>query len=89
MNARLRLYAPFFADDDTTADGKAVGYAWSPARGRYEEVFTGLTPRQYRGLIILHEFAHALGVIPSDKDDPKQSDKNDETIFDKCGADKD
>jgi len=85
MNARLRLYAPFFADDDTTAAGKAAGYAWSPARGRYEEVFTGLTPRQYRGLIILHEFAHALGVIPSDKD-PKQSEKNDETIFDKCGA---
>jgi RHS repeat-associated protein len=86
MNARLRLYAPFFADDDSTAAGKAAGYAWSPARGRYEEVFTSLTPSQYRALVILHEFAHALGVIPSDKDDPKQSQKNDETIFDKCGA---
>jgi RHS repeat-associated protein len=86
MNARLKLYAPFFADDDTTAAGKAAGYYWNPATGRYEEIFTNLTPSQYRGLIILHEFAHALGLIPSDKDDPKQSQKNDETIFEKCGA---
>jgi YD repeat-containing protein len=86
MDARLNLYAPFFADDDITAAGRAAGYIWSPARERYEELFTSLTPRQYRALTILHEFAHALGLIPSDKNSRDQSQKNDDTIFEKCGT---
>jgi len=86
MGARLNLYAPFFADDGTTESGMLAGYHWSPERGRYEELFTSLTPRQYRALTILHEFAHALGLIPSDKNSKDQSQKNDDKIFEKCGA---
>ena len=86
MAARLTLYAPFFADDGTTEAGMLAGYNWSPERRRYEELFTSLTPRQYRALTVLHEFAHALGLIPSDKNSKDQSQKNDATIFDKCGA---
>jgi hypothetical protein len=43
MSARLNLYAPFFADDDTSVAGKLAGYSWAPARKRYEELFTSLT----------------------------------------------
>lgn len=89
MDARLNLYAPFFADTGETQAGMLAGYHWEPARGRYEELFTSLTPRQYRALTILHEFAHALGLIPSDKNDKRamdsQSQKNDELIYEKCG----
>lgn len=85
MGARGTLYAPFFADDDTTAAGRSAGYMWSPSRGRYEELFTSLTPRQFRALTILHEFAHALGLIPKDRDSRQQSEKNDQTIYEKCG----
>jgi hypothetical protein len=85
MSARLNLHAPFFAEDDTTEAGKLAGYSWAPSRKRYEELFTSLTPRQYRAMVILHEFAHALGLIPSDKDLKNQSQKNDEIIFEHCG----
>src|SRR5438045_2956450 len=40
MNARLTLYAPFFADTGETEAGMLAGYNWEPARGRYEELFT-------------------------------------------------
>lgn len=86
MAARLTLYAPFFANDGTTEAGMLAGYNWSPTRSRYEELFTSLTPRQYRALTVLHEFAHALGLIPSDKDSKDQSQKNDAKIFEKCGS---
>jgi hypothetical protein len=86
MDARLTLYAPFFADDGTTEAGMLAGYNWSPSRNRYEELFTSLTPRQYRALTVLHELAHALGLIPSDKDSRDQSQKNDAKIFEKCGS---
>jgi RHS repeat-associated protein len=85
MNARVTFYAPFFANTGETEAGKLAGYNWEPARGRYEELFTSLTPRQYRGLTVLHEFAHALGLIPSDKNGGSQSQTNDQTIYDKCG----
>jgi YD repeat-containing protein len=89
MNARLHLYAPFFANTGETQAGKLAGYNWEPLRNRYEELYSSLTPRQYRALVILHEFAHALGLIPSDKDDKRangsQSQKNDEKIYEKCG----
>jgi YD repeat-containing protein len=90
MGARVTFYAPFFADTGETESGMLAGYNWSPERGRYEELFTGLTPRQYRALGVLHEFAHALGLILSDKDDKRtmnaQSQKNDQIIYEKCGA---
>jgi hypothetical protein len=86
MGASLKLYPPFFADDGTTQAGMLAGYNWNPARNRYEELFTSLTPRQYRALTVLHEFAHALGLIPSDKDSKDQSQKNDAKIFEKCGS---
>ncbi|HWN11915.1 MAG TPA: hypothetical protein VNO50_21990 [Pyrinomonadaceae bacterium] len=85
MGARGTLYAPFLADDDSTAAGRSAGYIWSPARRRYEEIFTSLTPRQFRALTILHEFAHALGLIPKDADNRTQREKNDQTIYEKCG----
>lgn len=85
MEARLNLYAPFFADDDTTEAGKLAGYTFHPTRKRYEELFTSLTPRQYRALVVLHELAHALGLVKSDKDSAAQSQKNDEIIFERCG----
>jgi hypothetical protein len=84
MDARLKLYAPFFADDGTSEAGMLAGYNWNQERGRYEELFTDLTPRQFRALTILHEFAHALGLIPSDKDSKEQSQRNTETVFNKC-----
>jgi RHS repeat-associated protein len=87
--ARITLYQPFFANDGTTRQGVDAGYHWNPSSGRYEELFTGLTPRQYRALIVLHEFAHALGLIPQDRPsvDPtgKTSQANDALIDDKCG----
>lgn len=89
MNARVTFYAPFFANTGETQAGMLAGYNWEPARGRYEELFTSLTPRQYRALTVLHEFAHALGLIPSDKNDKRamgsQSQRNNEIIDDKCG----
>jgi len=86
MDARVTLYAPFFADDGETEAGMLAGYKFEPVRGRYEELFTSLTPRQYRALTILHEFAHALGLIPSDKASKDQSQANNDKIYEKCGA---
>ena len=88
MSARLKLYAPFFADDGSTQAGQMAGYHETPD-GRWEELHTSLSPRQYRALVLLHEFAHALGLIPSDKNDKRvmdsQSQRNDATIYEKCG----
>ena len=86
MASRLTLYPPFFAQDGTTQAGMIAGYVLSPERNRYEEQFTGLTPRQYRALTVLHEFAHALGLIKDDNDGSDQSHQNDKLILEKCGA---
>jgi hypothetical protein len=87
--ARLTLYLPFFADGGGTRAGAAAGYHWSSTSNRYEELFTGLYPRQYRALTMLHEFAHALGIIPSDRatidKSGTQSAANDALINEKCG----
>ena len=68
-------------------------YQWSPVNNRNLEISTNLTARQYRALTILHEFAHALGLIPlipgdSPQADPSgtQSERNNQTIYQKCGA---
>lgn len=49
-----------------------------------------LTRRQNRALTILHEFAHALGIIPRDapRVDPtgQQSFANTQTLYEKCGG---
>lgn len=83
MDATVELGNPFYSE------GPPV-YQWSPVNNRYLEQTTNLTPRQYRALTILHEFAHALGLIPRDgpKADPTgtQSEKNNQTIYQKCGA---
>ncbi|HLA12819.1 MAG TPA: hypothetical protein VJ023_19690 [Pyrinomonadaceae bacterium] len=83
MAATLRLGNAFFSE------GPPV-YHWSPVNNRNLETTTNLTPRQYRALTILHEFAHALGIIPRDGPaaDPSgtQSERNNQTIYEKCGA---
>ena len=83
MDARVQLGNPFYSE------GPPV-YSWSPVNNRNLEIITNLTPRQYRALTILHEFAHALGLLPHDnrQADPTQtqSDKNNQTIYQKCGA---
>ena len=63
------------------------GFAYDPTAGRLMHLEYGLTPRQTRALTILHEFAHALGLIPSDAKDPtgKLSEQNSDTINEKCG----
>jgi len=89
MDARVTAYAPFFAQNGETVAGKLAGYDWSQVNQMYLERFTNLSPRQYRALGILHEFAHALGLIPHDGNDTRgvgsQSQKNDQTIYQKCG----
>jgi RHS repeat-associated protein len=83
ISATLELGPAFFSD------GPPV-YQWSAVNKRNLEITTNLTPRQYRALTILHELAHALGLIPSDNIavDPtgEQSEKNNQTIYAKCGA---
>jgi hypothetical protein len=87
--AVITLYSPFFADDGNTRAGVAAGYHFNPSTGRAEELFTGLYPRQYRALTVLHEFAHALGIIPPDRatvdGSGRTSQANDALMFDKCG----
>jgi RHS repeat-associated protein len=84
-DARITLSAHFFSNDSSR-----MGYYYNSTAGRYEHMDYGLTPRQFRALTILHELAHALGIIPRDGRafDPtgKQSEKNDDTINDKCGT---
>jgi RHS repeat-associated protein len=46
--------------------------------------FSGLTSAQVRGAVILHELAHAFGVIPPDGTSPTQSQANSETIKKMC-----
>ena len=86
--AIIKLRPPFFANDDS-GYGQQAGYSWNPTSNRYEELYTDLVPRQYRALTILHEFAHALNLIPDDslRADPtgQQSQKNDAIIDEKCG----
>ncbi len=82
MAATIRLGNAFFADDDKTEE---TGLSWSQEYNIYVTTLTNLTPRQNRALTILHEFAHALGLIPKDRDDPGQSTKNDAIIYEKCG----
>ncbi len=83
--ATLRLGNAFFADDNSVP---GTGLSFSFANNMYLSDAYQLTPRQNRALTILHEFAHALGLIPSDnsKVDPSgtQSAKNDATIYEKC-----
>jgi hypothetical protein len=82
MDARLQVGNAFFSD------GKPV-YHWSAVNNRNLEITTNLTPRQYRALTILHEFAHALGLLRPDggKDlSGTQSEENNRIIYEKCGA---
>ena len=83
MAATLRLGSAFFLDQDNGTQG--TGLSWSPVNNIYLTTLTNLTPRQNRALTILHEFAHALDLIPRDRDDPRQSIKNDAIIYEKCG----
>lgn len=86
MAATVRLGTAFFSDDDSVP---GTGLAWSPVNNMYLTTLTNLSPRQSRAATILHEFAHALGIIPRDNSaiDPtgEQSKKNDVTIYEKCG----
>ena len=81
MAASVRVGPSFFINKEPV-------YDWSHVNNMYLEIETQLTPRQYRALIILHEFAHALGRIP--RDGPafdktgQQSLKNTQTMFEKC-----
>jgi hypothetical protein len=83
-NAKITL-TPFFFSNDSSR----VGYYFNPTEKRYEHREYGLTPRQFRALTILHELAHALGLIPKDRlsvdRTGTQSDQNDDTINEKCG----
>lgn len=85
LAATLRLGNAFFADDNSVP---GTGLSFSFANNMYLSDAYQLTPRQNRALTILHEFAHALGLIPSDNPtvDPsgKQSAKNDAAIYEKC-----
>lgn len=83
MAATLRLGTAFFLDEDDGTQG--TGLTWSPVNDIYLTKLTNLTPRQNRALTILHEFAHALGLIPSDRDNPAKSAANDATIYKECG----
>jgi YD repeat-containing protein len=86
MAATVRLGDPFFADDNIGIKG--TGLTWNPQYNVYVTM-QNLTPRQNRSLTILHEFAHALGLLPHDGRDVdptgKMSAQNDATIFEKCG----
>jgi hypothetical protein len=85
MAATLKLGNAFFADDNTTP---GTDLSFSHANDMYLTNAYQLTPRQNRAMTILHEFAHALGLIPSDNPtvDPSgaQSLRNDATIYEKC-----
>jgi YD repeat-containing protein len=87
MAAYVKLGNAFFLDEDDGTRGTDL--SWSPVNKIYTTNAFSLTPRQNRALTILHEFAHALGLIPRDniKVDPTgaQSKKNDATIYNKCG----
>lgn len=84
--ATLRVGQAFL----TTIPFQGTGLSWSAVNKAYLTTLTNLTPDQNRSLTILHELAHALGLIPSDRPevDPTgtQSKKNDELIYGKCGA---
>jgi len=86
MGASVRFGNAFFADDDTTP---GTDLSWSFANNIYLTNANQLSPRQNRALTVLHEFAHALGLLPSDNPtvDPsgKQSTANDATIYKNCG----
>jgi hypothetical protein len=86
MAASVRLGDPFFADDPIGIKG--TGLIWNQQYNVYVTM-QNLTARQNRSLTILHEFAHALGLLPHDgrEVDPtgKISAQNDATIFEKCG----
>jgi len=83
MAASMRVGPSFFINKEPV-------YDWSPVNNMYLERDTNLTPRQYRALLILHELAHALGIIPRDRPNfdstGQQSLKNTQTIFEKCGS---
>jgi hypothetical protein len=84
IKARIKLSDYFFSNDSDRI------YSYNPTAKRYEDVDFGYTPRQFRALTVLHELAHALGLIPKDGRGAdrtgKQSGINDATIDKQCGG---
>ncbi len=75
----INLYPAFYSTEQRTLSVK---------NGNTESIIT-FTPRQFRALTILHEFAHALELLDRD-DDAKDrtgtvSEENNRRIFEKCG----
>jgi uncharacterized protein RhaS with RHS repeats len=71
----------FFFSDDTQRI-----YTWDPSINRWVDDY-GLVARQHRAMTILHEFAHALGIIPRDgasAPNPNQSELNNDMIYNNC-----
>jgi hypothetical protein len=49
--------------------------------------FEGLSLRQLRGAVLIHELLHAAGRLPHDKDNPTRSQKNSELVRRLCFPD--
>ena len=90
---RKAQYANLSSDAGTIGEGKSATILLSRrffSDTAYKAALRGPSaygpddPMQWRALTVLHEIAHALNRIPSDKDSISQSLENDRRVYEEC-----